>query len=158
MKGFKGVAKYQDYCRMAVKRDKYILLNPVTGHRFFIWDLDKLIAVEDGSDRSSESLDYYDKRISELEKCSINYRIQNRGACTFKLASILFFNYLKRNNLLGTVKYCLAVHDEVDLEAPEAMKDEIAAKLIKCMENGAKPFCTKLHLSADVSIGDYWIH
>ena len=43
MKGFPGVAKYQKYCRMAVIRDGYILMNPVTGHRAHIPDWDNMV-------------------------------------------------------------------------------------------------------------------
>ena len=38
MEGFPGVKKYQDYCKKAVVRDGYILMNPVTGHRCHIPD------------------------------------------------------------------------------------------------------------------------
>ena len=44
------------------------------------------------------------------------------------------------------------------------MAEEFALVLQKCMENGAKPFCTRLPLSSDVSRLDngelptYWIH
>ena len=61
----------------------------------------------------------YFRRKSASEKQSINYRIQNRGAMMFKLASIKLFNYLKKNNLLGVVKYCIPVHDEINLECPK---------------------------------------
>lgn len=54
---------------------------------------------------------YYFKRKAASEKQSINYRIQGTGALCFKLASIKFFNWLCRNNLLFTVKYVIPVHD-----------------------------------------------
>lgn len=76
----------------------------------------------------------------------------------FKLFSIKFYNYLKKHGLLFKVKYCIPVHDEANLECPEEMAEEIAAILTRCMEEGAKPFCTRIPLGADYSIQDHWVH
>ena len=176
MQGFPGVRDYQDYCRMAVMRDGYILENPVTGHKAFIENWNELSAIQeemkDGEFweeyRAMKALDpssdicvrvrnYYRQK-SELEKASINYRIQNRGSMCSKLAGILFFNYILKNNLQNKVKLCLQAHDEWNVECPEEIAEETAKVLQKCMEQGAKPFCTRLLLSADITIGDYWIH
>lgn len=176
MKGFPGVKKYQDYCRMAVMRDGYILCNPITGHKSFIEDWDELSAIQEemkshefweeyrelkkidpDSDICRKVRRFY-RRKSDLEKASINYRIQNRGAMCFKLSSIKFFNYIVKHNLLNIVKMCIPVHDEWNIECPEEMAEEISLVLQKCMEEGAKPFCTRLPLSTDISIGDHWIH
>ena len=176
MQGFPGVRDYQDYCRMAVMRDGFILENPVTGHKAFIENWKELSAIQeemkDGEFweeyRAMKALDpnsdicvrvrnYYRQK-SELEKASINYRIQNRGSMCSKLAGILFFNYILKNNLQNKVKLCLQAHDEWNVECPEEIAEETAKVLQKCMEQGAKPFCTRLLLSADITIGDYWIH
>lgn len=176
MTGFPGIKRYQDYCRMAVMRDGYILLNPVTGHRAHIYDFDELGVIRDklkdpefvdyynemkridSSCETVQKVNYYFRRKSASEKQSINYRIQNRGAMAFKLASIKFFNYLKANNLLNVVKYCIPAHDEIDCECPKSMADKISKALIDCMVKGGKPFCTRVFLGADCEIGDYWIH
>ncbi len=130
MKGFPGVRDYQDYCRKAVMRDGYILENPVTGHKAFIENWDELAEIQEemkeGSfweeyremkkiDPSSEicvRVRKYYRAKSDLEKASINYRIQNRGAMSTKLAGTLFFNYLLKHNLQNKVKMCLQVHDK----------------------------------------------
>lgn len=176
MRGFPGVAKYQDYCRREVMKKGYILLNPVTKHRAHIYDFEELDRIQkkfddpefwdyyremkkyDPSCETVKDVQNYFRRKSASEKQSINYRIQNRGAMMFKLASIKLFNYLKKNNLLGVVKYCIPVHDEINLECPKAMSEEISKILVKCMKQGAKPFCTRLPLGADVSVGEHWIH
>ena len=36
--------------------------------------------------------------------------------------------------------------------------EEVAKILVQCMESGGKPFCTRAPLTADISIGDHWIH
>lgn len=48
--------------------------------------------------------------------------------------------------------------EEADLEAPKDIAEEVGNVLIQCMEAGAKPFCTRAKLSADLSIGPHWIH
>ena len=176
MKGFPGIKKYQDYCRLAVMRDGYILLNPLTKHRAHIYDWDELHRIQlmteepgfwdnyrelkrtDPENEIITQFRHYCLRKSASEKQSINYRIQNRGAMCFKLASILLFKYIRDHNLIGIVKYMVPAHDEINVECPSEMKDEIGKVILDCMERGAKPFCTRVHLGADLSIGDHWIH
>ena len=183
MKGFPGVAKYQAYCRKAVIRDGYILMNPVTGHRCHIPDWDnKWVYVKDKMNTDGfwqyyrelkaedpwcdevQEIRQYFKLKSDLEKDSINYRIQNRGSMCSKLSGILLFKWIIKHNYQNIVKICIPVHDEWNIEAPEGIAEEVAFILQQCMEKGAKPFCTKLPLSSDVSRLDdgslptYWIH
>lgn len=176
MAAFPGIASYQEYCRRAVMEDGYILLNPITKHKAFIYDFEELKAIQEklgtedfwsyyshlkkeapNSD-TVQQVRHYMKRKSTSEKQSINYRIQNRGAMCFKMASILLFNYLKKHKLLGIVKYCIPVHDEINLEVPNELAEEMSKVLVQCMVDGAKPFCPKVYLGADVNIGEHWIH
>jgi DNA polymerase I-like protein with 3'-5' exonuclease and polymerase domains len=183
MQGFSGVAKYQSYCRKAVVRDGYILMNPITGHRAHIPDWDNkwskiqhnmgapefwenynyLKKYDPYCDEVMETKQYFRVK-SDIEKQSINYRIQNRGAMCSKLAGVLFFKWIVKNNLQNKVKICIPVHDEYNVEAPEDIAEEVAQVLRKCMEKGAKPFCTRLPLSTDIArldngeLPDYWIH
>ena len=109
-------------------------------------------------------LSQWNKNKSDFEKASVNYRIQNRGAMATKLSGILFFKWIVQNNLQNIVKICLQVHDEYNCECPKDMAEEVASVLQKCMEKGAKPFCTRLPLSSGLSrlkdgtIPNYWIH
>lgn len=176
MEGFPGIASYQKYCRMAVMRDGYILMNPQTRHRAHIPEL-KFIREMQEKMQNSEFWDYYREMKrdapecetvrsvskffgikSQCEKNSINYRIQNRGALCFKFASIKLFRWICENNYQNIVKMCVPVHDEFNLECPKEMAEEVSKKLIQCMEEGAKPFCKRLHLGADVDINDHWVH
>ena len=176
MEGFPGVASYQQYCRMAVMRDGYILMNPQTRHRCHIPDLPFIREMQEKME-NLEFWDYYREMKrdvpdcetvrsvrkffmikSQWEKNSINYRIQNRGALCFKFASIKLFRWICENNYQNIVKMCVPVHDEFNLECPKEMADEVAKKLVEFMEEGAKPFCKRLHLGADVDINDHWVH
>lgn len=129
MEAFPGIKRYQDYCRRDVMAKGYILMNPVVKHRAHIFDYLVLKKTMDKmNDRSF--MDYYwdmkknspycdtvqevkkfNVRKSASERQAINYRIQNRGACCFKLASIKFFNWVVNSNLQNVVLMCAPVHD-----------------------------------------------
>ena len=176
MKGFPGVATYQEYCRMAVMRDGYILMNPQTRHRAHIakwpfmkymmqkmkdpefWDYYREMKVSAPNSDTVKNVREFFKIKSQCEKNSINYRIQNRGAMCFKLSSIKLFRWICENNYQNIVKMCVPAHDEFNLECPEPMKEDVANKLIECMVEGAKPFCKRVYLGADVDINDHWVH
>lgn len=130
MSGFAGLKAYQDWRREEVVEKGYILLNPITRHKAFIYDWDQLCDINDdlGTVEAQFALqrryiepnnqfvieaDILKKRISDSMKQSINYPIQHAGSMCFKLSAIKFFNYLKKNNLLFKVLYCIPVHDKV---------------------------------------------
>nr|UVX74662.1 MAG: DNA polymerase family A [Bacteriophage sp.] len=176
MSGFAGLKRYQDFRRVDVMRKGYILLSPITGHKAYIYDYDELKRQMEKQDDPDFWAYYREmkqenpecdtvqgvrrlaRRKAESEKQSINYPIQAAGALCFKLASIKLFNWLLKNGLLFKVKYCIPVHDEINLEAPDEISEEVADILVKCMVSAGKPFCTRAHLGADVEIGDHWIH
>lgn len=176
MSGFAGLKRYQDFRRIDVMRKGYILLSPITGHKAYIYDYDELKMQMEKQDDPDFWAYYREmkqenpecdtvqgvrrlaRRKAESEKQSINYPIQAAGALCFKLASIKLFNWLLKNGLLFKVKYCIPVHDEINLEAPDEIAQEVADMLVKCMVSAGKPFCTRAHLGADVEVGDHWIH
>lgn len=176
MSGFAGLKRYQDFRRIDVMRKGYILLSPITGHKAYIYDYDELkmqMEKQDDPDfwayyremkqenpecDTVQGVRWLARRKAESEKQSINYPIQAAGALCFKLASIKLFNWLLKDGLLFKVKYCIPVHDEINLEAPDEISEEVADILVKCMVSAGKPFCTRAHLGADVEIGDHWIH
>lgn len=176
MSGFAGLKRYQDFRRVDVMRKGYILLSKITGHKAYIYDYDELKMQMEKQDDPDFWAYYREmkqenpecdtvqgvrrlaRRKAESEKQSINYPIQAAGALCFKLASIKLFNWLLKNDLLFKVKYCIPVHDEINLEAPDEISEEVADILVKCMVSAGKPFCTRAHLGADVEIGDHWIH
>lgn len=176
MSGFAGLKRYQDFRRVDVMRKGYILLSKITGHKAYIYDYDELKMQMEKQDDPDFWAYYREmkqenpecdtvqgvrrlaRRKAESEKQSINYPIQAAGALCFKLASIKLFNWLLKNGLLFRVKYCIPVHDEINLEAPDEVSEEVADILVKCMVSAGKPFCTRAHLGADVEIGDHWIH
>lgn len=127
MSGFSGLRDYQEFRRLDVLKKGYIQLNNITGHKAFIYDWDNLKQInsdldsEEGkymlqqtSDNSyKEDSKFLRRRLSDSMKQSINYPIQHLGSMCFKLSAIKLFNWLRANNLLFIVKYCVPVHDEV---------------------------------------------
>lgn len=176
MEGFPGIKRYQDYCRAAVMRDGYILLNPLTGHRAHIYDAEELkethnkmqepgfweyyqnVRKRNPQDEIVQEVRHYMQRKAASEKQSINYRIQNRGAMCFKLSSIKLFNWIVDHKLIDKVKMCVPAHDEFNLECPAAIKEQVGKVLIDCMIAGGKPFCPNVFLGADININDHWVH
>lgn len=176
MNTFSGIKNYQDYCRKAVMDKGYILMNPILGHRAHIFDAAWLNKMQEKFKEEGfwqyyndmkksapycetvQNVKKYFKRKADIERQSINYRIQHRGAMCFKLAMIKLFNWIKENNYLNVIKICIVVHDEINLEAPEEIAEEVSNILVECMIAGGKPFCPNVFLGADATIGDHWIH
>lgn len=182
MSKFSGLRAYQEYCRKNVLEKGYILMNPVFGHRAHIFDAEWMFKMQEkfkehdfwsyynqmkkespGCD-TVKAVRRYFKRAGDSGRQGINYRIQNRGAMTFKLAMIKLFNWIISKNYQNIVKFCAFVHDEVNIECPEDIAKEVANITLKCMEEGGKPFCTRAHLGADLatnedgSLPNCWVH
>jgi len=176
MKGFPGIHKYQQYCRNTILQKGYILMNPILGHRAHLYDGEWLKKMSNKME-DPEFVNYYwqmrklspncdtvkdvnrfNKRKAASEKQSINYRIQNRGACCFKLASIKLFNWIVNNNYQDKVLMCVPAHDEWNLECPKDMQDIVGKVLVQCMVAGGRPFCPNVFLGADLEISDHWVH
>ena len=130
MSKFSGLKNYQEYCRKDVLKKGYILMNPIFGHRAHIFDAEWMFKMQEKF-KDPEFWQYYNimkkdspycdtvrevkryfKRASESGRQGINYRIQNRGAMTFKLAMIKLFNWIVAHNYQNIVKFCAFVHDK----------------------------------------------
>lgn len=183
MRGFSGLKRYQDFRRKDWFNKGYILLNPLTRHKAFVYNFDQLKA--DKARMSSPDWDWnyyremkascpdcdtvmmvknYFKKKSDFERQSINYPIQATGSMCLRVALINFFNYICEHNLFGKVKINVTPYDEINCEAPEEIAEEVATTVYNCMVKAGSIFCTKCKLDADVSrekdgsLPTYWIH
>ena len=93
-----------------------------------------------------------------IERKSLNYPIQGSSAEITKFAALKFYNILLDRELLGVVKICNIVHDEIVVECPENIAEYVANTLQKCMEDAGKPFCKIIPLKAEPCITDHWEH
>ncbi len=80
------------------------------------------------------------------------------GAAIFKLACIFFFDYLLEHNLVFKVKLCAPVHDEINIEVPEELAEELANVLTSCMNRAGRFFCPSLDFPCSAEISDHWVH
>ena len=75
--------------------------------------------------------------------------------CDIRIISAKFSNI---------VKFCIPAHDEINIEAPESIAEEVSAKLYECMIKAGKFICRIVPLDAEVSrlpdgsLPTYWIH
>lgn len=167
-KGFPGVAAYQSHQRKIVMQLGYINTCPEVGFRAHIYDFEDLDKVQkqfnqefwqryrtlkatNPSDPLVEEVRHYFKRKSASERQSINYPIQSRGSAIFKIAAVNLFNWVVKSGLFGIVKFCIPAHDEFNIEAPEDIAEEVAAKLHECMVKAGKFICKIVPLEAEVS-------
>ena len=183
MKGFSGLKKYQDFRRKDWFAKGYILLNPLTRHKAFIYDYDKLLEEKQRMSSPDWDWDYYRqmkkdcpesdtvqmvkhffKRKADSERQSINYPIQATGSMCLRVALINLFKYICENNLFNIVKINVTPYDEINCEAPERIADEVANTVYNCMVKAGSIFCTRCKLDADISkdsngqLPNYWIH
>lgn len=183
MRGFSGLKRYQDFRRKDWFAKGYILLNPLTRHKAFIYDYDKL--VEEKAKMSSPDWDWgyyrqmkqeypdcdtvqmvkhFFKRKADSERQSINYPIQATGSMCLRVSLINFFKYICEHNLFNIVKINVTPYDEINCEAPKEIAEEIATEVYNCMVKAGSIFCTKCKLDADISRQDdgslptFWIH
>lgn len=182
MSGFKGLKKYQDFRRRDWFEKGYILLNPLTGHKAYIYDYEELKRIQ-AKFKEPGFWDYYKdmkqscpecdtvqmvkkffKRKSASEKQSINYPIQATGSMCLRVSMVNFFEYLRRNNLLFKVLICVTPYDEINCEAPENIAEDVAKELYNCMVKAGTYFCTRCKLDADISrnkdgsLPNHWVH
>lgn len=227
MKGFPGIASYQKRQREFVMKYGYILLNPLSQHKAYIYDFEEMMGVKKrfdsdfwteykmykgqetqlpkqvkaqlclkfsegtpikectgvytyqvkkpkGKNGKSEyetkeayvtladayvyPVKYFFKRKAASEKQAINYPMQATGAVMFKTAMVFLWDYLIEHNLLFKVKFCIPAHDEINLEVPESMAEELTKVVQHYMAKAGKFFCRRLELPADGAYNDYWVH
>lgn len=180
-KGFKGVNAYQERQKKLVMQLGYIDECPEVGYRAYIYDFDKLSAIQNkfckefwnrynmlkASNPDCEEVTEvkrYFRRKAASERQSVNYPIQSRASAIYKIAMINFFEWVVDNNLFGVVKFCIPAHDESNIEAPEEIAEEVASKLHEYMIRASKFICKIVPLDAEISrldngsLPSYWIH
>ena len=84
--------------------------------------------------------------------------IQGTSADITKYACILFFKEILKRDWWMKVKIVNLVHDEILIECPLDMVEEVKQVLLTSMEDAGKPFCPLVPLKADAVYGDHWVH
>lgn len=175
MKGFPGIALFQNKQKSFIVSNGYILISPVTGHRAFWWDYKYWKKVHnsfnaDGfwdsyrlyhkgtGDSVAKKVSTHFKASTKWQKNACNSPLQGSGACIFKIFNKRLFDWVIDNGYFNIIKFCVPVHDEINVECPEDIKQLVSDKIQEIMKDAARPFLKTLELNSDATISDHWIH
>ena len=172
-KEFVGVSSFAKKGSQFVRKNGYILINPLTGTKLYWWDFNKWLSIQNSFTR--EFWDDYKinhkgtgdsiallvrkqfKIAGNYDRLARNVVTQGTGAIILKKASIMLFNYIVSNNYFNKIKLCVEVHDEINCEFPEELTD-FPSILKKIMEDAAAIYCKSLPIPADAEVSDHWVH
>jgi DNA polymerase I-like protein with 3'-5' exonuclease and polymerase domains len=174
MKGFPGIAKFQNTQKKFVVNNGYILISPITGHKAYWWDWkywkkvqasytsefwDEYRAYHKGTgDEVARKVSKHFKAKTKWEKNACNSPLQGAGAVIFKRFNKVLFDWIVDNGYFNIIKFCIPVHDEINVECPVEIAEEVKNKIQEIMKEEAQPFLKTLTLESDASVSDHWIH
>jgi len=94
------------------------------------------------------------KRQGEIERAGKNTPIQGGNADMTKLALVLVYREIKKNNY--PVKIVHVVHDEIQTECPKEFAETWRPILQKLMIQAAEVILKKVPMEVDCKISDHW--
>jgi DNA polymerase-1 len=173
---FPGLKAYFDEAKKFGVENGYVLISPVTGKRSYVDYYTEFTQLKNEMDKSfwdkykqlknattptaldmKEKVSKFFRKRGDIERMSLNYPIQGESAEITKLACVYFWlRYLVPNDLLFKVKIINVIHDEILVETPETIAQQVAAQLEKSMVDSGAKFCTRILLKADPCISPYW--
>jgi len=155
----------------------YVLLSSVTGKKCYVDYFEEFKAIEQelknkefwerykqlkNSDTPTaremkDKVSRYFRKKGDIERMSLNYRVQGESAEISKLAGIYFWqDYIIPKNLFGVVKLVNIIHDEYLVECPESIIEETSNAIQGAMEKSAAKFCKRVKLGAEPAYAKYW--
>lgn len=174
MSGFSGISRFQNMQKKFVVNNGYILISPVTGHKSYWWDWEYWKKVQQSFDSKfwdeyrtyhkgtgdsiARKVSTHFKAKTKYEKNACNSPLQGSGAVIFKIFCKMYFDWVIDNNYFNIIKFCIPVHDELNIECPKELQEIADAKLGEVMTEAAKPFLKTLVLDSDSEISDHWVH
>lgn len=164
---FPGLKNYFDYVFHKADLNHFIEFNRVTRRKYFFLPTNdyfkyknevnsKLFWVE--NENPKDILRKFNTAKNEIARLSQNYPIQGSASDITKYACILFYKEILKREWWGIIKMVNLVHDEIVIEFPKELQDEVVPLLVNCMKEAGKPFCPVISLGATADIGDHWIH
>lgn len=179
LEAFPGLVAYWEENKREALKNGYILFNHVTKRKSFIdffdefKELEKKIKIkgfwtnykEHKDNNSSYFIEYLSPLVKKyfqykgtIERKALNYPVQGTSADITKLAGVYIFDYLKQRNLLFKVWMPNVIHDEILLEAPESLTENLSKIVKDCMEKAGERFYKRVPLHADPIISNSWTH
>jgi DNA polymerase-1 len=161
---FPDLKKYFEKRKKEVIAYGYVTTDRVSKRKIFMEGFDRFSELreeiqsiyDNGSvpDRAM-TREYYTMK-GKYERNALNYPIQSVSASMMKLAGVKVFNYILDNNLQGKVKMVSFIHDEMCLECPKEMAEDMATMVQDAMESAARAFCDHVEIPAVPNITEYW--
>lgn len=138
--------KWQNF----VKQHGYIRTDDVCNSKTFFYAYDEFV----------NTTNFKRKAIlnGEIERFAQNNRIQGTAGCITKLAHIYINDYILNNNLFNIAKVVLCVHDEIIVDCPKDISQQMAEVVKDSMIKAGEVFCKTIPMKVDYSIGDIWEH
>ena len=95
---------------------------------------------------------------SSYGRLCLNNPIQTTSAHQTKMAIVLLFDTIVKENHIGRVKICNAPHDEVVLEVENELVENYRDTLETCMRIGGDSYLTSglVKMGATANIGEDW--
>ena len=162
--GFKGIATFKAKGSQFTRTHGYVIICKYTGHKIYWEDFEKWQKIErmpeyiKQCECTPEEIREHNMAASKWDRLVLNSPTQGTGIICLKLAMVMFFNWILKNNYFNKVLLCDLVHDEAVIEAPKEIADETFKQLKFFMEKATATLCKKLPIPAEPAIGDHWIH
>ena len=158
-------------------KNGYVLIDKVSGRKSFIDfypEYQRLETIINGhgfweeyryhkNGDTQEFANYYKPTVREyfklrgiMERKGLNYVIQGTAASQTKYAGIKLFKWIMDNNYFGVIKIVNLVHDEIVVECPSEMEDEVAKQVQAAMEEGANAFMEIIPMYAEPEVSNHW--
>jgi len=156
---FPGLKDYFNKCSDEALQKGYVVLSPVSGRRTYFPQHEEYKTLK--SKRPAFGTEEGKKLFrmkGSMTRDSINYPIQGTSAEMTKLAQVLFFDELRKRDLLFTVLIPNVVHDEILIECPKKIAQEMSDLLQECMEKAGRKFCKTIPVAAEPMISSAWEH
>jgi len=148
-RAFPGLLRYFETVSVQTIELGYVFINGVTRRKSFISFL------EDFKIFGEKSPTYF-KQAGMIYRKSLNFPIQGSSADVTKLATVYLMDYLIEKDLLFKVFIPNTIHDEIVIECPIEMSEELAVVLKECMERASVPFCPIIPMKAEPEITPFW--
>lgn len=171
--GFKGTTEFAKKGSAFVRKNGYILMCPLTGHRMYWWDHNKWLErqksftqefweeyrnIHKGTgDAIAQEVSTHFRAASKYDRLARNAPPQGTSAVMTKEATTNIFHWIIKNGYFGKILCCALVHDETNWEYPEEVK-EFPNTVKSMMESSAAKYCRSLEIPAEASVGSHWIH
>lgn len=171
---FKGIADFKRKGSEFVRKNGYVLMCAVSGHKMYWWDHNEWVERQKSftqefwedyrlnhkgtGDAVARMVSEHFRAASKWDRMALNAPTQGTGCVILKKAMTDFFNWIVDNGYFSKIEIAALVHDEANIVYPSELHDVVPIKLKECMENSANLFCKKLPIPADAEVGDCWIH